>query len=73
MNDSLNTELKKDLNEALGGASQRTNQRRLIVPVVIFTFGLVVGLGIWLWPTDADAPPDREETEEMMREIGYVQ
>jgi hypothetical protein len=26
-----------------------------------------------LWPTDPDGPPDREETEEMMREIGYVQ
>ncbi len=65
MNDSLN--------DPLSGASNKIDQRRLIVPVAIFTFGLVLGLGIWLWPTDPDGPPDREETEEMMREIGYVQ
>ncbi len=37
---------------------------------------LAAGLGLGWWWTrapEAEALPDRAETEEMMREIGYVQ
>ena len=38
--------------------------------------GSAAGLGLGWWQCQApspEAPPDRAETEEMMREIGYLQ
>ena len=44
----------------------------LLAAVALLAAGM--GLGWWLTqPTPPEAPPDRAETEEMMREIGYVQ
>jgi hypothetical protein len=44
----------------------------LLAAAALLAAGL--GLGWWLSQAPApEAPPDRAETEEMMREIGYVQ
>jgi len=49
-------------------------RRRPLLLAVAALLAAGLGLGWWLSQAPApEAPPDRAETEEMMREIGYVQ
>ena len=55
-----------------GPPSGRRPATLALFAIAIAAVGL--GAGRWLTPPQPiDAPPDRDETEEMMREIGYVQ
>lgn len=49
-------------------------RRRALLLAAVPLLAAGLGLGWWLGRAPApEAPPDRAETEEMMREIGYVQ